>query len=115
MSEAHELMELIKKRNELRKQEKNMTGIIKQLRKKISESHRKPKGNFQAHPVVKEARQKLVALRLSCRKALRKAGYKTKEISQIMNVSYGNLLAQEYDLARKARYQEQKDFNKKEN
>lgn len=110
MGEAKELLELIKKRDNLRKSENNMTIEIKQLRKKIWESKRKPKGNIQNHPLLKEARHKLIALRLSCRKALRKAGYSNKDISKIMNTSYTNLLTHEYKLIHEARNLERKDF-----
>lgn len=114
MGEARELLELIKKRDDLRKSEESMTTEIKKLRKKISESKRKPKGNIQNHPLIEEARHKLVALRLSCRSALRKAGYNNKDISKIMNVSYANLRNHEIRLMCEAKNLERMDFNKKE-
>ena len=104
------LNDLIEKRDVLRKQEKEMTAKIKSLRRDISKQKQKPKGNVQSQPLVAETRHKLIALRLSCRNALRKAGYKNNEISEIMGVSYGALREQECRLIREARYLEKKAF-----
>lgn len=102
MQKNKELMELIRKRNSLRIQEKGMTNQIKHLRKEISKSKRKPKIDFQSHPLLREARNKLKALRISCRKALKEAGYDRKRISGIVNISYGLLMQQEAKLIREA-------------
>jgi len=98
MDEKLEL--LIKQRNVLRKQEKDMTNQIKEIRREISESRQKPKGNIQRHPLIIEAREKLMALRISCRKALKEAGYDKKRIAEIFNISYTRLMQQEFYLKR---------------
>lgn len=106
------LNDLIEKRDILRKQEKEMTSQIKRLRSDISKQKQKSKVNVQKQPLVTETRHKLIALRLSCRKALRKAGYDSNEISEIMGVSYAALREQECRLIREARYLEKKAFQK---
>jgi ribosomal protein L28 len=114
MGEDRELLELIKKRDYLRKQEKSMTAEIKRLRKKMSEVKRKLKGNIQSRPLIVEARQKVIAVRVSCRKALRKAGYNSKQISEIIGVSYQTLLENEQRLISEAERLNRIDSNSKE-
>lgn len=103
-----ELLDLISERDSLRKSEKEITKRIKRLRKRMSKIKQKSKLNVHNRPLLVETREKLRALRISCRRALKEAGYNTKEISEIMGVSYGRLLEIESELKRKAEIRKRK-------
>lgn len=102
------LSDLIRGRDTLRKKEKEMTAKIKQLRNDIAKQKQSQKGNVQTQPLLRETREKLRALRLSCRRALKEAGYGNAKISEIMNVSYSVFVEHERNIIRKAKWLERK-------